>query len=88
VLANNVIVGGGTAGIIVTSQSAFVQTPFPIVQGGIAALTTTIYSFANYTGFQGLNAAPWTAPPPTNVEDAINRMAALLQVLNGGATIP
>jgi hypothetical protein len=87
-LANDTAIGAGTLGAFVTSQSAFINTPFPIVQSGIGTLVTLIFSFAQFVGYQGLNPGPWAGAPPTNVEDATNRMAALLQTLNGGVPIP
>lgn len=83
-LANNVIVGPGLAQVIVTSQSAFLNTPFPVVQAGVGTLFTLIFQFANFTGFSALSAGDWVGPAPTNVEQAINRMSALLVTLSGG----
>lgn len=81
-LAPNVIVGAGTAFIVVSSQSAFINTPFPIVQGGIGVLNVAIFAFAETTQTNGpsgvLVAANWAAPPLANVLDALNRIAAVL----------
>jgi hypothetical protein len=54
----------------------------------VGALTTFIFDFANFVSFQNLNTGNWNSPPPSNVEEAINRMASLVQTLNGGVPIP
>jgi hypothetical protein len=83
-LSNDVLSGAGVASVVVTSQSAFINTPFPILQPALPALVALVFSFAEFTFFQGLNPAHWVAPPPSNVSEAINRIAALLDVLNAG----
>lgn len=77
-LANDVIVGAGSAQVVVFEQAAFVNTPANITQAGVGTLVVLIFDFANFVGFTGLVAGNWVAPPPTNVEDAINRIAAVL----------
>lgn len=87
-LANDTVIGLGSLLIIVGSQSAFVNTPFPISQAGIGTLVVNIFSYAQLTQVDGLtavlNPADWVGPKPTNVLDALNRMAATVAALNAG----
>jgi hypothetical protein len=82
-LANDVFVGGGQAQVIVSSQGAFINTPFPILQPAIASLFVQVFSFADRTSIT-VNGAQWVGAPPANVEDAINRMATALNILIPG----
>jgi hypothetical protein len=51
------------------------------------SVTTYFQNRAYNAGYTPL-AASWAGAAPTNVQDALNRMAALLKTLNGGAPIP
>lgn len=82
-LSDDTLVGAGTAFILITSQSAFINTPSPQSQPAIS-FSSTVFDFANFISFQGLNPVNWVPPAPSNVEQAINRIADLLLVLNGG----
>jgi hypothetical protein len=88
-IKDDVLTGAGSAFILVTSQSTFANSPSPILQPSVTGgYQVVIYDFANYVSFMNLTAGNWAGAAPTNVEDAINRMASLLKTLNGGAPIP
>jgi hypothetical protein len=86
-LVNGSIVGAGAAFVVVTSQSAFINTPMPILQPGVGVLVVNIFSLASLTQATGLIAGNWTPPTPTNVLDALNRLATAVSGILG-APIP
>lgn len=82
-LPTDVITGPGTALVVVLSSSMFLNTPNPITQPAVGTLVVVFAIFA-FAESITVNPADWVAPPPTDVQTAINRQAALLVVLNGG----
>jgi hypothetical protein len=50
-------------------------------------VTTYRYGHPNFIYYNAVSAS-WAATSPTNMKDALDRMAALLKTLNGGVAIP
>lgn len=87
-LTTNTVVGLGAAFVFVSSQAAFINTAFPITQAGIGTLVVLLFFFAQFTQYSPAAPADWVAPPPTDVQQALDRLAAQVVVLSGGAPIP
>jgi hypothetical protein len=83
-----------------TSTSDFTVTNGVFLLPGAAPPAATVLTIAPVSGLVSVASdatttpytagvpGNWAGAAPTNVEAAIDRMAALLQVLNGGAPIP
>lgn len=83
-----------------TSTSDFVVTNGVLLLPGAAPVAQTVLTISPVSGLVSVAAdatttpytagipGNWAGAAPTNVEAAIDRMAALLQVLNGGLPIP
>lgn len=96
--ANNVIFDVGPTGKITAASditmSAGVMRLTPLSAGTAGSLQVSAAGLveratdATTTPYTAAIPGNWNGAAPTNVEAAIDRMAALLQVLNGGAPIP
>ena len=75
-LPNNIVVGAGQLFVLVSSQAAYVNTPNPIIQG--VSTTAVNFFYAQLTQYAPNNPGNWVGAPPANVQDALDRMAALL----------
>lgn len=89
-LADNSVVGAGSLLVALTSPSATTFSSWPPVQPGVAGILASSIQYAYLIGFNppGLNPGNWLNAPPADVNQAVERMAALLFTLNGGNPIP
>ena len=97
--ANNLLFEVGGTGKC-TSTSDFTVTNGVLLLPGAAPVAQTVLTISPVSGLVSVAAdatttpytagipGNWAGAAPTNVEAAIDRMAALLQVLNGGLPIP
>lgn len=87
-LPTDVLTGPGTVIAAIDSGSVQSNTPFPITQPAVGTLFVLDFTGAPFVQLVGLDPANWAGAPPTNVQQAIDRMASLLKTLNAGAPIP
>lgn len=90
VLADNTVFGTGALFLIVMDTLSFggADMSFVPVQTHVTTFQVTVPN-AQFIGFNpALVAADWAGAAPVDVSNAVNRMAALLKTLNGGAPIP
>lgn len=95
--ANNTVFTVGPTGKLTAASDIAIQNGALILQplaGAAGALQVNAFGLvqkqtdATNSPYTAAIPGNWAGAAPTNVEAAIDRMAALLQVLNGGAPIP
>lgn len=87
-MPDDVVVGTGALLVSIDAGSVQSNTAYPIQQALIGTLVVVDFTGAPFVHLLALDPANWLGAAPTNVEDAISRMAALLKTLNAGNPIP
>jgi hypothetical protein len=84
VVLGTVNVSGVSASLSSTSSSLPPQSSITISNGAIFTRSNDSYGL----GFVANMPNEWNGSPPTNVQDALNRIASLVYILNGSNPIP
>jgi hypothetical protein len=79
---------GGPASAVIQAQFDATMPPTLSLPSFAGTLTITQTELAKGVGYAPGTPGNWASSAPTNVQSALDRMAALLKTLNGGTPIP